>query len=172
MSVVVCVACKPRPCLSYSRHRDRINLVLLRSYCKGGGGGLLSAPLSGAPAHAHQQISIERDRQGFNDAHSLPTPRGRGGGGYIWHLPPTFLWHQAAFPFVQIEDRLEQFPVAVRQRFHEWCDGTGFASQPQHLPCVQLAMIRVCAVLSCMVGRGLFTAPPQGPVGETAGSLG
>ena len=36
--VVVCVARKPRPCLSYSRRRDRINSVLLRSYYKGGGG--------------------------------------------------------------------------------------------------------------------------------------
>ena len=37
VSVVVCVARKPRPCLSYSRRRDRINSVLLRSYYKGGG---------------------------------------------------------------------------------------------------------------------------------------
>ena len=37
VSVVVCVVHKPRPCLSYSRRRDRINLVLLRSYYKGGG---------------------------------------------------------------------------------------------------------------------------------------
>ena len=41
VSVVVCVARKPRPCLSYSRRRDRINLVLLRSYYKGGGGVLI-----------------------------------------------------------------------------------------------------------------------------------
>ena len=39
VSVVVCVARKPRPCLSYSRRRDRINSVLLRSYYKGGGVG-------------------------------------------------------------------------------------------------------------------------------------
>ena len=38
VSVVVCVARKPRPCLSYNRRRDRINSVLLRSYYKGGGG--------------------------------------------------------------------------------------------------------------------------------------
>ena len=33
-----CMCCaQPRPCLSYSRHRDRIDFVLLRSYYKGGG---------------------------------------------------------------------------------------------------------------------------------------
>ena len=37
VSVVVCVVHKPRPCLSYSRRRDRINLVLLHSHFKGGG---------------------------------------------------------------------------------------------------------------------------------------
>ena len=37
MSVVVCVVCKPRPCNSYSRRRDRITSVLWRSYYKGGG---------------------------------------------------------------------------------------------------------------------------------------
>ena len=36
VSVVVCVVHKPRPCLSYSRRRDRINSVLWRSYYKGG----------------------------------------------------------------------------------------------------------------------------------------
>ena len=40
VSVVVCVVRKPRPCPSYSRRRDRINLGLLRSYYKGGGGAL------------------------------------------------------------------------------------------------------------------------------------
>ena len=38
--VVVCVACKLRPCLSYSRRRDRINSVLLF----GGGGGIRCRP--------------------------------------------------------------------------------------------------------------------------------
>ena len=38
VSVVLCVVHKPRPCLSYSLRRDRINLVLLHSYYKGGGG--------------------------------------------------------------------------------------------------------------------------------------
>ena len=38
VSVVVYVARKLRPCLSYSRRRDRINLVLWRSLDKGGGG--------------------------------------------------------------------------------------------------------------------------------------
>ena len=37
--VVVCVARKLRPCPSYSRRRDRINLGLWRSLYKGGGGG-------------------------------------------------------------------------------------------------------------------------------------
>ena len=41
VSVVVCVVRKPRPGLSYSRHRDRINSVLWRSYYKG---GVLLAP--------------------------------------------------------------------------------------------------------------------------------
>ena len=36
--VVVCVARKPRPCPSYSRRRDRINLGPWRSLYKGGGG--------------------------------------------------------------------------------------------------------------------------------------
>ena len=35
--VLVCVARKLHPCPSYSRHRDRINLVLLRSYYRGEG---------------------------------------------------------------------------------------------------------------------------------------
>ena len=39
VSAVVCVARKLHPCLSYSRRRDRINLVLLHSYYKGGGVG-------------------------------------------------------------------------------------------------------------------------------------
>ena len=34
--VVVSVARKPHPCPSYSRRRDRFNLVLLRSCYKGG----------------------------------------------------------------------------------------------------------------------------------------
>ena len=40
VSVVVYVARKLRPCPSYSRRRDRINLVLWRSLDKGGGGGM------------------------------------------------------------------------------------------------------------------------------------
>ena len=51
--VVVCVARKPRPCRSYSRHRDRINLVLLRSYYKKGGK---------IPTHACPSYSRHRDR--------------------------------------------------------------------------------------------------------------
>ena len=39
--VVVCVARKLRPCPSYSRRRDRINLGLWCSLYKGGGGILL-----------------------------------------------------------------------------------------------------------------------------------
>ena len=35
VSVVVCVVRKLRPCLSYSRRRDRINLGLWRSLYKG-----------------------------------------------------------------------------------------------------------------------------------------
>ena len=38
VSVVACVARKLRPCPSYSRRRDRINLGLWRSLYKGGGG--------------------------------------------------------------------------------------------------------------------------------------
>ena len=38
VSVVACVTRKLRPCPSYSRRRDRINLVLWRSLYKGGGG--------------------------------------------------------------------------------------------------------------------------------------
>ena len=43
VSVVVYVARKLRPCLSYSRRRDRINLVLWRSLDKGGGGTVAAA---------------------------------------------------------------------------------------------------------------------------------
>ena len=39
VSVVACVAHKLRPCPSYSRRRDRINLGLWRSLYNGGGGG-------------------------------------------------------------------------------------------------------------------------------------
>ena len=45
VSVVVYVARKLRPCLSYSRRRDRINLVLWRSLDKGGAGYLLCGQL-------------------------------------------------------------------------------------------------------------------------------
>ena len=38
VSVVVCDTCKLWPCLSYNRRRDCINLALLRSLYKGGGG--------------------------------------------------------------------------------------------------------------------------------------
>ena len=38
VSVVVCVTRKLRPCPSYGRRRDRINLGLWRSLYKGGGG--------------------------------------------------------------------------------------------------------------------------------------
>ena len=44
VSVVVCVVRKPRPCPSYSRRRDRVNLVLLRSFFGGGGGYLGALP--------------------------------------------------------------------------------------------------------------------------------
>ena len=44
MSVVVCVARKLRPCPSYSRRRDRINLGLLHSLHKGGWGTRVSYP--------------------------------------------------------------------------------------------------------------------------------
>ena len=37
VSVVACVMRKLRPCPSYSRRRDRINLGLWRSFYKGGG---------------------------------------------------------------------------------------------------------------------------------------
>ena len=37
MLIVLCVARKLRPCLSYSRRRDHINSVPLRSLDKGGG---------------------------------------------------------------------------------------------------------------------------------------
>ena len=49
VSVVVCVAHKLRPCLSYSRRRDRINLGLLRSYDRGGGGVIFSIIFSLLP---------------------------------------------------------------------------------------------------------------------------
>ena len=39
--VVVCVVRKLRPCLSYSRRRDRINSVLLCSLDKGVGGAMI-----------------------------------------------------------------------------------------------------------------------------------
>ena len=42
--VVVCVARKLRPCPSYSRRRDRINLGLWRSLYKGGGAGYETSP--------------------------------------------------------------------------------------------------------------------------------
>ena len=42
--VVVCVAHKLRPCPSYSRRRDRINLVLWCSLCKGGAGYPVRCP--------------------------------------------------------------------------------------------------------------------------------
>ena len=48
VSVVVYVARKLRPCLSYNRRRDRINLVLWRSLDKGGGGGYNEAGIPGA----------------------------------------------------------------------------------------------------------------------------
>ena len=49
--VVVCVARKLRPCPSYSRHTDRINLGLWRSLYKGGGGTHLFASCLSVLAH-------------------------------------------------------------------------------------------------------------------------
>ena len=46
VSVVVCVARKPRPCPSYSRRRDRNNCVHWRSLCKAWG-------YFGCPMHPH-----------------------------------------------------------------------------------------------------------------------
>ena len=57
VSVVVCVARKPRPCLSYSRRRDRINSVLLCSYYKGG--GVLSVPWLMLPPWASVAICYD-----------------------------------------------------------------------------------------------------------------
>ena len=48
VSVVVYVARKLRPCPSYSRRRDRINLVLWRSLDKGGGGTPLACEVPNA----------------------------------------------------------------------------------------------------------------------------
>ena len=46
VSVVVCVARKLRPCPSYSRRRDRINLGLWRSLYKGGGGSFFTTTVT------------------------------------------------------------------------------------------------------------------------------
>ena len=46
--VVVCVAHKLRACPSYSRRRDRINLGLLRSLYRGGGGVQRLTAIGGA----------------------------------------------------------------------------------------------------------------------------
>ena len=54
--VVVCVARKLRPCPSYSRHRDRINLGLWRSLYKGGGGSVYSA--AEGPTVRHHACSL------------------------------------------------------------------------------------------------------------------
>ena len=56
VSIVVCVVRKPRPCLSYSRRRDHINLVLLRSDYKGG--GLFAPFVSTAHMHANEFKTI------------------------------------------------------------------------------------------------------------------
>ena len=53
VSVVVCVLRKPRPCPSYSRCRDRINLGLLCSYQGGGGGGYTCLPYTLADPCPH-----------------------------------------------------------------------------------------------------------------------
>ena len=49
VSVVVCVVRKPRPCLSYSRCKDRIISVFWRSYYKGGGGYIRLNPFHPTP---------------------------------------------------------------------------------------------------------------------------
>ena len=60
VSVVVYVASKIRPCPSYNRRRDRINLVLWRSLDKGGGGYSCLVPLSqqGWPAVGNYHWSL------------------------------------------------------------------------------------------------------------------
>ena len=58
VSVVVCVARKPRPCLSYSRRRGRINLVLWRSYYKGGGLPHYPQFTTWDQTAAHQQVAF------------------------------------------------------------------------------------------------------------------
>ena len=55
--VVVCVARKLRPCPSYSRRRDRINLGLWRSLYKGGGGGVRKAYVHCVAIHRCQQVA-------------------------------------------------------------------------------------------------------------------
>ena len=57
VSAFVCVVRKPRPCLSYSRRRDRINLVFLRSYYKGGGGYTCRPVVLADKARLHKNIS-------------------------------------------------------------------------------------------------------------------
>ena len=54
--VVVCVARKLRPCPSYSRRRDRINLVLWRSLYKGGAGYHGGSPSSLTLAPPRRQV--------------------------------------------------------------------------------------------------------------------
>ena len=61
VSVVVCVACKPRPCPSYRRRRDGINLVLLRRCYRGGGVPFTTLPLLGSA----QELSYHRVARPF-----------------------------------------------------------------------------------------------------------
>ena len=64
LSVVVCVARKLRPCPSYSRCRDRINLGLWRSLYKGGGGKQMTG-LDGSPAPGPWSIALSQTVRPF-----------------------------------------------------------------------------------------------------------
>ena len=91
VSVVACVACKLRPCPSYSRRRDRINLVLWRG-------------LSAERWKVQQYIptdrrmpssSISRRSRGTNSSHC---PAGR---------------HQAPTPIVHTSSRRREAPPQI-----------------------------------------------------------
>ena len=75
----------------------------------------------------------------------LSQPHDRG-GGTAPPPPPAFLWHQAAYPFVQLIKHPEHFLPSVREHFKSWCGKIGLSHEPRHLPFIHLSMVRTASL--------------------------
>ena len=58
----------------------------------------------------------------------------------------VFLWHQAAYPFIHMVNHPTHFPNPIREQFWSWCNKVGLSYKPQHLPYIQLGMVRTSSL--------------------------